>query len=81
MDYKEQLINGLPHIQRKVYNLLNGGGKYSVYDIVLRLHIADPRGHISALRRKGIEILDEWKTTSDNNRYKVYFIRKGGQNA
>lgn len=81
MDNRQQVINGLPHVQRKVYNLLNDGGKYSVYDIVLRLRIADPRGHIAALRRKGIEILDEWKTTSDNNRYKVYFIRKGGQNA
>lgn len=67
----------LPRIQRKVYDLLRSGGKYSVYDITTRLRLADPRGHISALRRKGIEVLDEWKT-GEGTRYKVYFIN-GGQ--
>lgn len=73
-------VNNLPRIQRKVYDLLNTGGKYSVFDITTRLRLADPRGHIAALRRKGIEILDEWRTTTEGERYKVYFVGKGGQN-
>lgn len=70
-------VNNLPRIQRKVFNLLSGGGKYSAFDIALRLRLCDPRGHIAALRRKGVEILDEWKT-GEGTRYKVYFIN-GGQ--
>lgn len=72
-------VTNLPRIQRKVYNLLSGGGKYSAFDIAMRLRLCDPRGHIAVLRRKGIEVLDEWRTTSRGERYKVYFIN-GGQN-
>lgn len=78
-DDNDAKVNKLPRIQRKVYDLLSIGGKYSVFDITTRLHIADPRGHISILRRKGIEILDEWRTTTEGERYKVYFVGKGGQ--
>lgn len=70
-------VMNLPRIQRKVYELLKSGGKYSVFDITTRLRLADPRGHIAALRRKGIEVLDEWKA-GEGTRYKVYFIN-GGQ--
>ena len=69
-------VVNLPRIQRKVYDILMSGGKYSVFDITVRLHLADPRGHIAALRRKGIAVLDEWRGAE--TRYKVYFIN-GGQ--
>ena len=71
----ENQIKDLPKGQKRVYNLLNTGGCFSVYDICLRLHISDPRGHIASLRRKGIEILDEWRKC-ENGRYKVYFMQK-----
>lgn len=76
--YTEAKVMNLPRVQRKVYDLLRSGGKYSVYDITTRLRLADPRGHISALRRKGIDIRDEWRHTSRGERFKVYFIGKGG---
>lgn len=76
--YGAKVVN-LPKVQRKVFNLLSGGGKYSAFDIAMRLRLCDPRGHIAALRRKGVEVLDEWKT-GEGTRYKVYFIN-GGQTA
>ncbi len=63
--------------QRKVWQMLQGGGKYSVADISARLHLCDPRKHIQALRRKGVAVLDEWRQCG-GGRYKVYFIN-GGQ--
>lgn len=74
--YGAKVVN-LSKVQRKVFNLLSGGGKYSVTDICVRLHLCDPRGHIAALRRKGIDVRDEWRQC-DGGRYKVYFIH-GGQ--
>lgn len=67
----------LPRIQRLVYNLLLSGGKYSVADISISLHLSDPRSHIAELRKKGITIYDEWLTSEFNNRYKRYWIREG----
>lgn len=71
-DCKDILI--LPRVQAKVYRLLCGGGKYSAADISVRLHLCDPRGHISALRTKGINIHDEWREDKYGVRYKVYFL-------
>lgn len=61
-------------MQRMVYNLLTQGGKYSVADISVNLHLSDPRGHIRTLRGKGINIADEWRETEHKTRYKVYFL-------
>lgn len=69
------VIDNLPRLQRKVYDLLKGGGKYSVADISIAIHASDPRGHIAILREKGIPILDEWRTSAYGVRYKVYFIK------
>lgn len=68
----------LPRLQRKVIEMLRDGGRYSAADISARLRLSDPRGHISALRRKGFSVLDEWVTSEYGTRYKVYFIGKGG---
>lgn len=74
MDVKKKNPDTLPRLQRKVYNLLAGGGKWSVAELSARLWLADPRGHIAELRNKGYNIADEWRETSEGNRYKVYFL-------
>lgn len=61
-------------LQLLVYNLLAQGGKYSVADIAVALHLSDPRGHIAKLRNKGYNICDEWRTSDHGSRYKVYFV-------
>lgn len=73
MDFKEALET-LPRVQRKVMAVLAQGGKYSVSDICIRTGASDPRGHISAMRHKGFNILDEWRTNGDDVRYKVYWF-------
>lgn len=73
-DSKCKVIENLPRVQRAVYDLLTQGGKYSVADISVNLHLSDPRGHIRTLRHKGVNILDEWRTTEFKARYKVYFL-------
>lgn len=74
MDAKNKNPDTLPRLQRKVYNLLSGGGKWSVAELSARLWLADPRGHIAELRNKGFNIADEWRETSEGNRYKVYWL-------
>lgn len=73
-----KVIDKLPRVQRKVYNLLRNGGKYSAADISIYLHLCDPRGHIAELRNKGIAILDEWRVSDYGSRYKVYFLKQEG---
>lgn len=70
----------LPRIQQLVYNLLLTGGKFSVADISVHLHLSDPRSHIKQLRDKGISILDEWRTSEHQNKYKVYWLKKEVRN-
>ena len=50
-------------------------GKYSNIEMSSRLWLADPRSVIRNLRDKGLPIEDEWRKTSNGNRYKVYFLR------
>lgn len=64
----------LPRLQRKLYEMLSQGGKYSAADISTRLHLCDPRGHIAVLRKKGFAIHDEWREGDFGVRYKVYFL-------
>jgi len=73
MDYNE-MVKSLPRVQRKVMAVLARGGKYSVTDICNKTGASDPRGHISTLRRKGFDILDEWRSNSVDVRYKVYWL-------
>lgn len=74
MDKDKQRIDDLPRAQSLVYSLLTSGGKYSVADISITLHLSDPRGHIAKMRAKGILILDEWRTSVYGGKYKVYWI-------
>lgn len=68
----------LPRLQGLVYGLFARGGKYSAADVSIRLHLSDPRGHISKLRAKGIAVLDEWRKSEHGTRYKVYFLKQEG---
>ena len=67
-------IKSLPRQQRRVFDLLCKGGRYSVTDIVRNLGQSDPRGHISRLRSKGIKIDDERITAPEGVNYKVYWL-------
>ena len=67
-------IKSLPRQQRRVFDLLCKGGRYSVTDIVRILGQTDPRGHISRLRSKGIKIDDERITAPEGVNYKVYWL-------
>lgn len=62
--------------QKRVYNLLQSGKKYSVADISAVLRLSDPRSCIRDLRAKGISILDEWVPSEHGSRFKRYFLRK-----
>ena len=62
--------------QNRLITLLSDGRRHSVIRIANLLNIGDPRGEISKLRRKGVCILDEWRTNSEGSgRYKLYFIK------
>lgn len=70
-------IQELPKHQRRIYEILRDG-KHSVADLVMKTGYSDPRGHIKALRDKGLNVSDEWRETRDGVRYKVYFVGKEG---
>ena len=61
----------------RILNLLADGGQYSVADIVVALHLSDPRSSIRNLRRKGFAIVDEWHNTVHGGRFKRYFMKGG----
>ncbi len=62
--------------QKRLYNLLRSGKKYSVADISAVLRLSDPRSCIRDLRAKGIDILDEWVPSEHGSKFKRYYIRK-----
>ena len=65
----------LPRVQKRVYYLLKGGGRYTSIQISLAAGVTDPRGHIKALRDKGYDIRDEWvKSDFWGTRCKVFFL-------
>ncbi len=66
----------LPKHQKAVFDLLRRA-RLSVADISRLLGYSDPRGHISHLRKKGINVCDEWRTgATPDVRFKVYYIPK-----
>lgn len=70
------LVEALPRQQKRLMNILQRGGHYSVGDITIITGQSDPRGHISRLRSKGFSILDEWCQNDYGDRYKRYFLSK-----
>ena len=74
--FHKDTINNLPRqLKRVLLYLLGQTAPRSNVDIMQALIVSDPRGHISRLRSRGYPIADEWRTTSEGNRYKYYFIR------
>ncbi len=63
--------------QRRILELLQRGGTWSVADITLATHFSDPRSTIRELRHKGHNISDIWCKASTGGRYKRYFIKSG----
>lgn len=73
-------INALPSGQRKVFEILARGGKYSVADIARETNLCDPRCHIANMRKKGFTIADNWVISPINGtRFKLYFLENGNK--
>ncbi|MDE6485396.1 MAG: helix-turn-helix domain-containing protein [Duncaniella sp.] len=66
--------NRLTRQERRLYDMLRRGGRYTVADITRELGLCDPRGHISMMRRKGIGIADKRVTRPDGVNYKLYWL-------
>lgn len=75
--FHKDTINKLPRqLKRVLLYLLEQTKPRSNIEIMTALYVSDPRGHISRLRSRGYPIADEWRTTSEGNRFKCYIIRK-----
>ncbi len=73
---QRKISENLPKHQREVFKLLLRA-RLSVADISRLLGYSDPRGHISKLRKKGVNVCDEWRTgATPDVRFKVYYIPK-----
>lgn len=70
------LVEDLPRQQKRVMEVLQRGGHYSVSDITILTGQSDPRGHIRRLRNKHFPILDEWCQNDYGDRFKRYFLPK-----
>lgn len=75
------MIGNLPtlhkHLSRqeqRLFEMLSRGGRYSVADITRALGQCDPRGHISRMRRKGVQIADERVRCLGGVTYKRYWL-------
>lgn len=70
------LVEALPRQQKRLMNILQRGGHYSVGDISQITGFSDPRGTIRRLRDKHFQILDEWCQNDYGDRFKRYFLPK-----
>lgn len=59
---------------QRILDTLQGGGRFTVADLSRITGNSDPRGHIRALRKKGIEVLSEWRPNVGAGRHKVYYM-------
>lgn len=65
----------LSKLQRAFFFTLSKGQKYSSHKLMQLLHTSDPRKEVQYLRRKGINVQDEWvEATKEVPRHKLYFI-------
>lgn len=63
-------------VQGRVLAVLKSGERLTALQIANRARVTDPRGHIAALREKGVGITDAWiKNPEWGTRCKVYFIK------
>lgn len=59
--------------RQEIIECLLREGKQSVSDLTIKTGYCDPRSYIRALRKKGINVLDEWVVLR-GVRYKRYWI-------
>ena len=64
------------YAQRAIMAALSDGLPHSVRELVQEAKQSDPRTAIRQLRRKGVEISDQWLVNCNGIRYKVYFITR-----
>lgn len=64
------------YAQRAIMAALSDGLPHSVRELVQEAKQSDPRTAIRQLRRKGVEISDQWLVNSNGTRYKIYFITR-----
>ena len=65
----------LSKLQYSLFILLSDSNRYSSHQIMKHIHTSDPRKEVQYLRRKGINVQDEWiKATKTIPRHKRYWI-------
>jgi hypothetical protein len=64
----------LGRVQYRVWSLFLSGKKLTGADISHLARVTDPRGHIAALRNKGLPISAIWVSTADATRCKRYYL-------
>ena len=70
-------VQVIARVQGRVLSVLRDGGRMTALQIGNRAGVTDPRGHISALRRKGIPIADQWvKSQNWGTRCKIYYLKQ-----
>ena len=57
-----------------IRKLLLGGCKLTVLLVLRLVRTLELRHYLSILRKEGMVIKDEWKTTDDGKRFKVYWV-------
>lgn len=57
-----------------IRKLLLGGCKLTVLLVLRIVNTLELRHYLSILRKEGMIIKDEWKTTDDGKRFKVYWV-------
>lgn len=65
--------------EKRIYDLLSGGRVYTCLGIMRALMISDPRGHMAGMRRKGVQIVSEWRRAGHGKtatRFKIYHIKQ-----
>ncbi|MFR9543522.1 MAG: hypothetical protein SNH27_15915 [Rikenellaceae bacterium] len=72
--YKDSEIL-LSKLQRAFFITLSNGQRHSSHKLMQQLHTSDPRKEVQYLRRKGINVQDEWiEATPTTPRHKRYWI-------
>ncbi|MFR9506167.1 MAG: hypothetical protein SNG69_06640 [Rikenellaceae bacterium] len=65
----------LSKLQRAFFITLSNGQRHSSHKLMQQLHTSDPRKEVQYLRRKGINVEDEWiEATRETPRHKRYWI-------
>ena len=59
--------------ETRLLELFKRGGKFTVTDITISTGQCDPQGHIRNLRKRGINIADEW-VSENGSRFKRYWL-------